>query len=302
MTAAELLQAAATRAETLGPLAAALTPACHATVGPGAVWADPDATRVWVTADRPGDRVRLKRACLKAGVPAGWLRGGTPPAEAVKVAAANPLRYLTDALQFTRGRGPGGSGLPTAPSPLASALAGALLLGGGGWVAGRAMRAAAPNGYGEKLPATLAAAGTAAGATPGLLWRLGQRDGDGWADPWPAAKTGESGRPDPGSPYAGVYLPGLEKLVDAPGADPLHAAAVAGATLAAARMPGEPADGFVSAAQFGRLGLAAAGDYAGGLAVGAALNALVGTPHRPPAFGVTAAALGLAGRVVGGLF
>lgn len=78
------------------------------------------------------------------------------------------------------------------------------------------------------------------------------------------------------------------------GASPDLKATTLGTMYAASQMPDAQArPGWVSGRQLGTLAMNAAGDYATGLAVGAVLNATVGTPWRAPMFGTGAAAMGL---------
>ncbi len=87
------------------------------------------------------------------------------------------------------------------------------------------------------------------------------------------------------------------------GASPHMAATTMGGVYAAHQMPDENArPGWVTANQFGQLAENAVGDYAKGYLVGAALNAVVGTPYRASSFGMGNLALGVIGAVVPKLF
>lgn len=87
------------------------------------------------------------------------------------------------------------------------------------------------------------------------------------------------------------------------GASPRLTAATLGSVYAASQFPDPNArPGWVTGHQLGSLAANAASDYVKGLAVGAVLNATVGTPWRAPAFGAGAAALGVIGAVLPRLF
>ncbi len=322
MTWDDVLPLAVERADRLRPVFDALLGPVGdlLTVKPAAVLTDPAGSWLHLAA-APDDFPALKTAVLGV-VPHALLSDEPAPADAVKVAQTRTLRYLTDAMQLTPGDAPGGSGLPTAPSPLASTVAGALLLGGLGYAGGRLVKRLLPEGYGDELGRTGLLAGAALGAAPGLAWMAGSAaSGHGPLDAWPHRPPGtpQEAQPAPGEKLAflakfafphsplppeltGVYVPGLERFLAAPDADPHDAALTAAAVAAAANQPGPAAPGYVTAEQFGRLAAATAGDYASGLLVGAALNKLVGTPYSAPALGATAAGLGLAARVVPPLF
>lgn len=87
------------------------------------------------------------------------------------------------------------------------------------------------------------------------------------------------------------------------GASPALAGTTMGAAYAAMQMPDARARlGVVTPNQWGHLAASAGGDYVKGLLVGAALNAVVGTPYRATSYGLGAAALGLIGAIVPKLF
>lgn len=86
-------------------------------------------------------------------------------------------------------------------------------------------------------------------------------------------------------------------------ASPALAASTMAGMYAAQQMPDPNArPGWATGHQLGLLAANAAGDYARGYLVGAAINAAVGTPWRAGAFGAGAAALGVIGSVVPRLF
>lgn len=87
------------------------------------------------------------------------------------------------------------------------------------------------------------------------------------------------------------------------GASPQLAASTMSAMYAAQQLPDSRSrPGWVTGGQLGQLAANAAGDYMKGMLVGAAINATIGTPWSPPAFGVGNAMLGVIGAVVPKLF
>ncbi len=94
--------------------------------------------------------------------------------------------------------------------------------------------------------------------------------------------------------FSDVHVNSLgQTLWEAGASDKLRTAAL-GTMYAASQVPDSSAKpGWVTGQQLGTLAVNAAGDYATGLAVGAVLNATVGTPWRAPVFGTGIAALGL---------
>lgn len=134
----------------------------------------------------------------------GWLdlRTGsvsaTPSPDAVRVRKqANYMKPLADA--FVRAQDLFGG-----PSPLAAALAGGALLGGGGYATGSLASRMLPEDYFDRdvLPANLGLLGAGLGALPGLGWgtlkymgvpgRPGQtfaHRGAGWLSAYPFRKT-----------------------------------------------------------------------------------------------------------------
>lgn len=117
-----------------------------------------------------------------------------------------------------------------------------------------------------------------------------------------ASLFGRAAGPRPFS-EADVHVDRLGRTLWDSAAPPPLAATTMGAVYAAQRLPDPYArPGWVTGHQLGQLAANAASDYATGVAVGTALNALVGTPWRPPAFGAGAAALGVISNVVPKLF
>lgn len=87
------------------------------------------------------------------------------------------------------------------------------------------------------------------------------------------------------------------------GASPQLAGSTMGTLYAASQLPSARArPGWAMGDQLGQLAANAAGDYAKGLLVGAALNATIGTPFRSTTFGGANALLGIVGAVVPKLF
>lgn len=102
---------------------------------------------------------------------------------------------------------------------------------------------------------------------------------------------------------ADVNIDALGRTLWESGASPQLATATLAGMQAAQRMPDpESQPGWVTGRQLGQLTAQAVGDYGKGYLVGTALNAIVGTPHRPSLFGVGNVALGLIGTVIPKLF
>lgn len=102
---------------------------------------------------------------------------------------------------------------------------------------------------------------------------------------------------------ADVNIGSLGQTLWEAGASDRLATAALGTMHVASQLPDPNArPGWVTGHQLGSLAMNAASDYAKGLAVGAVLNAAVGTPWRAPAFGAGAAALGVIGAVLPRLF
>lgn len=116
------------------------------------------------------------------------------------------------------------------------------------------------------------------------------------------------------STFAGSYAPPSATPMDVNinalgqtmwdlGATPTLTAATMAGVYAARQLPdprGRP--GWATSHQLGQLAQNAAGDYATGLLVGAALNGIVGTPLSAPTYGLGNMALGIVGAVVPKLF
>lgn len=110
------------------------------------------------------------------------------------------------------------------------------------------------------------------------------------------------GRPEPQSPVE-VDIDALGRTLWSAEASPMLAATTMGAIYAAQQMDDPNSrPGFVTGHQLGELARHAAGDYAKGYLVGAALNAVIGTPVSAKGFGAGSAALGVIGAVVPKLF
>ncbi len=117
-----------------------------------------------------------------------------------------------------------------------------------------------------------------------------------------AAETfGTPDRVDPSS--TDVNINHLGHTLWQGGASPSLAGSTMGAIYAAQQFPDPRArPGFVTGNQLGTLAANAAGDYANGVLVGAALNAVVGSPLSSSQYGAANAALGVIGAVVPKLF
>lgn len=103
----------------------------------------------------------------------------------------------------------------------------------------------------------------------------------------------------PGGMPTDVNIDALGRTLWDSGASPALAATTMGSVYAARQLPDADArPGWVTGQQLGQLAANAAGDFGTGLTVGAVLNQIVGTPYRPPVFGMGAAALGVIGAVV----
>ena len=100
-----------------------------------------------------------------------------------------------------------------------------------------------------------------------------------------------------------VNIDALGRTLWDSGASPALAATTMASMYAARQLP-DPASrpGIVTVGQLGQLAANAVGDYGRGALVGAALNAIVGTPLGYATFGYGAAALGVIGTVVPKLF
>lgn len=110
------------------------------------------------------------------------------------------------------------------------------------------------------------------------------------------------GRPQPQSPVE-VDIDALGRTLWSADASPMLAATTMGAMYAAQQMDDpDSRPGFVTGHQLGELARHAAGDYAKGYLVGAAINAVIGTPVSARSFGAGSAALGVIGAVVPKLF
>ena len=107
-----------------------------------------------------------------------------------------------------------------------------------------------------------------------------------------------------GSVYpSDVNINALGRTLWDTGAPPEMAAMTMGAMYAAQQLPDRRAQpGIATGHQLGQLAANAAGDYASGWLVGAALNTLVGTPYAASSYGLGNAALGVIGAVVPKLF
>jgi hypothetical protein len=116
-----------------------------------------------------------------------------------------------------------------------------------------------------------------------------------------ASTWGVADRREPSS--ADVNINHLGQTLWDLGASPQTAATTMGAMYAAHQLPDPGArPGWVTGRQLGQLAANAAGDFATGVLVGTALNATVGTPYKPGAFGAGAATLGVIAAVVPKLF
>lgn len=100
-----------------------------------------------------------------------------------------------------------------------------------------------------------------------------------------------------------VNIDALGRTLWESGASPQLAGATMGAMYTAQQLP-DPRSrpGYVTAGQLGEFTARTSGDYLKGLLVGGAINTVVGTPWRAPAFGTGMAALGILGAVVPKLF
>jgi hypothetical protein len=106
----------------------------------------------------------------------------------------------------------------------------------------------------------------------------------------------------PASPVT-VNIDALGRTLWDHGATPTLATAAMASLYAAKQLPDPHSrPGVVTGHQLGLLAQNAAGDYTKGYLVGAALNAVVGTPYRAPAYGLGSAALGVIGSVLPKLF
>lgn len=261
-----------------------------------------------------------------------------PTCDLVKVAYSPTLRRIGELLNFFPGQYFGV--IPNAPSPLAAMLTSGLVGAGLGYGAGRLAGAVLPGRWGKRLGRTGAILGGLAGATPGALWGLSSPYG--WTDPRPLdPPAGSLDQSDPemfklsgdlgaaldAIPLGAMYKEAVNALtydipdrsgpfdpitvnINALGqtlwdheAPPGMAAATMGALYAAQQLP-DPRSrpGLVTGHQLGQLAANAAGDYTKGLLVGAALNAVVGTPYSANSYGMGNVALGIIGAVVPKLF
>lgn len=113
------------------------------------------------------------------------------------------------------------------------------------------------------------------------------------------------GRREPRLPPtpADVNIDALGRTLWETGASPALAATTMAGMYAAQQLPDPNArPGWATGRQLGQLTLQAVGDYAKGYLAGAAINAVVGTPHKPSSFGAANAVLGVLGAVVPRLF
>lgn len=126
----------------------------------------------------------------------------------------------------------------------------------------------------------------------------------GWYKEAAAKAAAAFGEPDRTAPSPlDVNIDAVGRTLWQTGASPSLAGTTMGALYAAQQLPDVGSrPGLVTAHQLGQLAQAAAGDYARGLVVGAALNTVVGTPHRAGVFGLGNLALGVIGTVVPKLF
>lgn len=98
---------------------------------------------------------------------------------------------------------------------------------------------------------------------------------------------------------ADVNIDHLGRVLWDTGASPGLAATTMGGMYAAQQLPdARSRPGWVTGNQLGQLAANAAGDYATGYLVGAAINAAVGTPYRASTLGAGTAVLGVLGAVV----
>lgn len=100
-----------------------------------------------------------------------------------------------------------------------------------------------------------------------------------------------------------VHVDALGRTLWQSGASPQLAGMTMGAMYAAQQFP-DPRSSpeIVTGNQLGQLAMGAAGNYISGLAVGRALNTVIGTPYRTSQYGAGAVALGVIGSVVPRLF
>lgn len=264
-----------------------------------------------------GDLARTLKAASRVGDGAAFLSYqdlADPDGCWVKVAYSQTLRRAGELLNFFPGQY--AEGLPNAPSPLAAVLTSGLVGGGLGWAGGKVLENVLPRGYGNKLSRTGMLLGAGIGAAPGAAWaatnHLDGRDPNdpallsGKADDSPDGVKAAStfGTPDLGPVSdADVNIDALGRTLWEAGSPPHLTAATLGAAYAAQQMPDPRAtQGWVTGHQFGEFARRAAGDYATGWLVGAALNQIVGTPYRAATFGTASAAAGAIAAVVPRLF
>lgn len=133
-----------------------------------AAWCGPDA-------DAPAALQAARRAVGRSHVLARPLAPdalGRPEDAWVKVAYSPTVHWLGQQTGFFPGQS---EAALLHPSPLTAMLVSGLLGAGLGWLGGQAARWFMPEGWGHRLPWTLAAVGGALGATPGLIWGLSNR-------------------------------------------------------------------------------------------------------------------------------
>lgn len=261
-----------------------------------------------------------------------------PEGQWIKVAYSPTLRRLGELTNFFPGQYPGG--VPNAPSPVAAMLTSGLLGAGLGWGAGRLAHALLPSRFGKKLSRTGAIAGALLGAAPGAAWgAMNYGAGLPFNDP-SALDIPREALPENvnfdlgheihptsplklaedqikqafgeafGQPYEPKAPSPLDVNIDSvgrtlwdTGASPQLASTTMSALYAAQQMPSPSSQpGWATGDQLGRLAASTAGDYMKGLLVGAALNAVVGTPYKATTFGMGNAALGIIGAAIPKLF
>lgn len=256
----------------------------------------------------------------------------------IKVAYSPTLRRTGELLNFFPGQYV--DGIPNAASPLAAMLTSGAVGAGLGWGTGKVLEKISPRGYGKKLGRTGAILGALLGAAPGAaLSAASLSNGRSVLEPWPfegapqpnndealsllrdiklgekykAASAafckaafgdmfGEFSAKQPPTPLD-VNIDALGRTLWEHGASPGLAATAMGTMYAAQQLPSDLArEGWATGDQLGQLALNAAGDYTKGLLVGAALNAVIGTPYSAAQFGGGNAVLGIIGSVVPRLF
>ena len=227
----------------------------------------------------------------------------------VKVAFSRTLRNIGEATNFLPGQYPWGT--KNNANPLAASLTGGLVGAGIGYGAGKLIQNIAPGWVSSRLARTLAAAGGAAGASPGLMWMYsakrrglpitenhdippqGEKPVLLLEDDWQKMLQTNTNKQGNDSFYSqqnpvdtiAINTNKLQQTLWEVDASPQTAAATMGALHIAAQFPDpRAAPGYVTPHQVGLLGtaLGAAGGglqgYATGLVVGKTLNLLTGLP------------------------